>query len=305
MKKLIILLMAVSIMLTSCGKSSGLSNRNKGADNKTLSATGTDRKKLPQGTNYKNSKNVSKIDTIKRHLHTVSDFFSAHKAGVVGTLVLLISTGLAYYYRYEIARWFLKKEIADLTKKNEDLSKQIKALPKPTPSDKDKQITALKAEANKLRDDNKILEERNKLQEGAIKQYKEDYNILFNTNEKNVQIIKQFESEKKSLDTISRLEKSNEEQLNKIGDLEKSNQEQLDVIDRLVNKNSDKSDKIDQLEMKNQEQVKMIDQNEHQIADLLKQNQEQLDRISELEQAASKRGHHHTPKSPRDDENKT
>jgi hypothetical protein len=43
MKKIIILLMTVSIMLTSCGKSAGLVNIDKKADNKT-SLAGSDKK---------------------------------------------------------------------------------------------------------------------------------------------------------------------------------------------------------------------------------------------------------------------
>jgi hypothetical protein len=96
MKKIIILLMAVSIMLTSCGKSAGLLNSNKKTDNKTLSASTL--KKLSQGTNYKNSSKKSSADTIKEYWHTTSDFFSTRKIGLIVTVVSLIALGSAYYY---------------------------------------------------------------------------------------------------------------------------------------------------------------------------------------------------------------
>ncbi|MDR0800139.1 MAG: hypothetical protein LBN01_01220 [Endomicrobium sp.] len=105
MKKIIILLIAVSIMLTSCRKSARLSNSDKKADNKTPSA-GAGKGNLPQGTNYKNSSKKTRIDTTKGYLHTTSDFLYAHKVGVAAPLSLLISIGLVYYYRYEIARRF-------------------------------------------------------------------------------------------------------------------------------------------------------------------------------------------------------
>jgi hypothetical protein len=114
MKKIIIFLMAVSIILTSCGKSAGLSNRNKGADNKTLSATGAGKKQLPQGTNYKNSSKKSSADTIKEYWHTTSDFFCSHKIGIGITAVLLIVSGLVYFCWGNMLDLFRKKTITSI-----------------------------------------------------------------------------------------------------------------------------------------------------------------------------------------------
>jgi hypothetical protein len=134
--------MAVSIMLTSCGKSAGLSNRNKGTDNKTLSAAGAGKKQLPQGTNYKNSSKKTPADTIKEYWHTTSDFFYAHRIGLGVSSVLLILAGLVYYYRQDI---FNPEQIKEADKIVEKVNKLV--------SDNE----ALKRKNNGLEDDKKKL----------------------------------------------------------------------------------------------------------------------------------------------------
>jgi hypothetical protein len=107
MKKIIILLMAVSIMLTSCGKSAGLSNRNKGADNKTLSAVSSFKGNLPQITDGKND--------IKQSLKI---FANEYKTAIgVFAVVAVIAVG-AFFVR----KWII----------NNKLPKGLKPLPEVT-----------------------------------------------------------------------------------------------------------------------------------------------------------------------------
>jgi flagellar basal body-associated protein FliL len=79
-KKIIILLMAVLIILTSCGKSAGLSNGGKRADNKTP-ATNTSTKTLPQ-----------KIDNDK-YKQSLTDYAKDHKTaiGFISVAVIVIT----------------------------------------------------------------------------------------------------------------------------------------------------------------------------------------------------------------------
>jgi hypothetical protein len=68
-KKLIILLMAVSMMLTSCGKLTGLLNGNKKAENNSFADT-------KESLDTKGKK--PRIDTIKRYFYTATNFVYNH-----------------------------------------------------------------------------------------------------------------------------------------------------------------------------------------------------------------------------------
>jgi hypothetical protein len=107
MKKIIILLMTVSIMLMSCGKSAGLSNSGKKAGNKT-SLAGSDKKNLSQNTKDKNNVKQPQADTVKRYWHTATNFVSDHKIGLGLIALSLIALGSAYYYRDNISQLFSK-----------------------------------------------------------------------------------------------------------------------------------------------------------------------------------------------------
>jgi FtsZ-binding cell division protein ZapB len=113
-KKIIILLMAVSIILTSCGKSAGLSNGGKKAGNKTLLA-GSDKKNLPQNT--------------KGYWHTTTNFLWDYKIGVGITAGALILLGLAFYFKKDLAYWILngdKKELEKTKERYNELDKDFR-----------------------------------------------------------------------------------------------------------------------------------------------------------------------------------
>jgi nitrogen fixation-related uncharacterized protein len=103
MKKLITLLMAVSIMLTSCGKSSGLSNGGKKADNKSL-AVNTSPKPQPQKNDdtanktpaiNTSTKNLpQKIDNNIKHSWTGDHMFEIISISVI---VIAIAIGSIFW----------------------------------------------------------------------------------------------------------------------------------------------------------------------------------------------------------------
>jgi hypothetical protein len=124
-KKIIILLMAVSIMLTSCGKSAGLLNRNKKADNKTSAIIKENPKQI---LNNKVQKVKDKNDLKQLSINFANEYKTA-----IGffTVVAVIALG-AFFVR----KWIINKtpktteppEITELPKKSEP-SKILKSLP--------------------------------------------------------------------------------------------------------------------------------------------------------------------------------
>jgi hypothetical protein len=101
MKKLIILLMAVSIMLTSCGKSAGLSNRNKGADNNTPSASSSFKGNLPQITDGKNS-----------IIQPLTGFVNEYKTAIAFTAVAAVIVVGAFFVR----KWIINNKFFEKLK---------------------------------------------------------------------------------------------------------------------------------------------------------------------------------------------
>jgi chromosome segregation ATPase len=311
MKKLIILLMAVSIMLTSCGKSAGLSNRNKKADNKTLSAAGAGKKQLPQA-NYKNSSKKTGIDTIKGYWHTMSDFFSAYKIGILITVVSLIALGSAYYYRDNISQLFSKiwktsatqeKEISDLKTRNAELTTQNEQKDEKYEDLKKKSKEYEQTISNQAIEIERLKKADNDLSKTSPKKKDKNETSEIERLTQNEQILKK---------EIERLKKAKKKQFNR---LEKNNNDHILAMQKKDQLNTDQSIKIKQheqtidslsaeleqarkvlpqdpqaedLSKQNQSLVQdkqtlsdQLDQNKQTIQDLNKQTQDQLDVINE------------------------
>jgi hypothetical protein len=108
--------MAVSIMLTSCGKSSGLSNRNKGADNKTLSA----------GT-FANEQSQEKKDNDHIKLSWIIDYASDRKLAI-GSITIVVIAAIVLGSFFAIKKGNPFKAVMNYFRKNKQ--PQIKPPPK-------------------------------------------------------------------------------------------------------------------------------------------------------------------------------
>jgi hypothetical protein len=272
MKKIIILLMAVSIMLTSCGKSAGLSNSDKKAGNKTPLA-GSDKKNLPQNT--------------KGFWHTATNFLWDHKFGVGITAGSLIVFGLVcYYYGKDFARWILRNEEPYKTKTNNQ------------PTEEKKDDKELSEEAKQYKEQLRLMEvalsdkgiefdninEQFKAFKSRSEQY---YNSLVILNEKNEKAKDDAERAANTyLDTIKQMEETEQDYLNEISDYEQTINSQNAKIVYFEQTSNARKQTVEEFKLTTERGRQIIEKYEKEI-------RWQADRILALERELAPAKRHH------------